>query len=329
LNDTIELELNINPKLSVTVNPLSDANSCFKIGSGVHQEVMIVNTGNVDIEEVEVVVFVDATSLETVRETLPLPLQAGDTVFHIFNNTYTAPFDPFYQVIVTAFMKCDSAKVNARNAANECADIHDVLIESLLNPSGQEDIAGSTENIVVLIKNRSDNKRFLNVPIVALVEDENGEVVSSRAVTIPIIEAADTNLQFTFTESYTVPNGTYFIRVYLNSIDNYPENDTLYVSRTTTVRISPIGETNLFTLGQNIPNPANSSTRINYSLPEAGAVVFHVHSISGQLLYSKTIEASRGTQSIELNTSTLAAGIYFYSIEYKGQRLVKRMSVQK
>jgi hypothetical protein len=83
------------------------------------------------------------------------------------------------------------------------------------------------------------------------------------------------------------------------------------------------------TLNQNIPNPANNSTRINYSVPEAEKVIFHVHSISGQLLYSKTIEASRGNQSIELNTSMFAAGIYFYSIEYKDQRIVKRMSVQK
>jgi hypothetical protein len=97
---------------------------------------------------------------------------------------------------------------------------------------------------------------------------------------------------------------------------------------TTTVGITSTGETNAFTLGQNIPNPANNSTIINYSVPEAGKVIFHVHSISGQLLYSKTIEAQRGNQSIELNTSTLAAGIYFYSIEYNGQRLVKRMSVK-
>jgi hypothetical protein len=97
---------------------------------------------------------------------------------------------------------------------------------------------------------------------------------------------------------------------------------------TTTVGITSTEEMGGFTLGQNIPNPSNNATLINYSVPEAGEVVFHVHSISGQLLYSKTIEASRGNQSIELNTSTLAAGIYFYSMEYKGQRLVKRMSVK-
>ncbi|MDR2410404.1 MAG: T9SS type A sorting domain-containing protein, partial [Bacteroidales bacterium] len=78
---------------------------------------------------------------------------------------------------------------------------------------------------------------------------------------------------------------------------------------------------------QNIPNPANNSTRIDYSVPDAGEVVFHVHSITGQLLYSKTIETERGTNSIELNTSTFAAGVYFYSMEYKGQRLVRQLII--
>ncbi|MDR1458746.1 MAG: T9SS type A sorting domain-containing protein, partial [Bacteroidales bacterium] len=74
---------------------------------------------------------------------------------------------------------------------------------------------------------------------------------------------------------------------------------------------------------------ATNSTRIDYSIPESGEVIFHVQSVTGQLLYSQTIEAAGGKRTLELNTSTFAAGIYFYSIEYKGQRLVKRMSIQK
>jgi hypothetical protein len=97
---------------------------------------------------------------------------------------------------------------------------------------------------------------------------------------------------------------------------------------TNNVGIETLGS-NIFTLAQNIPNPAKNSTHIDYSIPESGEVVFHVHSISGQLLYSKTIEAASGINSLEFNTTTLAAGIYFYSIEYKGQRLIKRMSIQK
>jgi hypothetical protein len=135
--------------------------------------------------------------------------------------------------------------------------------------------------------------------------------------------------QVTFAEPYTVPNDSvYYLTVYTDSYDNYLSNDTATIKRYTNVGILSIGENNMFMLGQNIPNPANENTLINYSVPKAGEVLFHVHSIRGQLLYSKTIEAQRGNQSIELNTSTLAAGVYFYSMEYKGQRIVKRMSVR-
>jgi hypothetical protein len=89
------------------------------------------------------------------------------------------------------------------------------------------------------------------------------------------------------------------LRVYLNSLDIYPEDDTLSIICYTVIRdttvivppgINPIEGINGFFLGQNIPNPANNATLINYSVPEAGEVIFYVHSISGQLLYSKTIE---------------------------------------
>ncbi|MDR0604806.1 MAG: T9SS type A sorting domain-containing protein, partial [Bacteroidales bacterium] len=132
-----------------------------------------------------------------------------------------------------------------------------------------------------------------------------------------------------FSRSYTVPNDSvYYLTVYIDHYDNYLQNDTTTIRRETTdVGIALIGESNAFTLAQNVPNPATNSTRIDYSVPEAGEVIFHVHSISGQLLYSKTIDTKRGTNSLELNTSTFAAGVYFYSMEYKGQRLVKQLII--
>jgi hypothetical protein len=137
----------------------------------------------------------------------------------------------------------------------------------------------------------------------------------------------------TFARSYSVPNDSvYYLTLYVaNHYDSYPQNDTITIkryTRDTTTSINSIEVVEGFTLGQNVPNPANNTTLINYSVPEAGEVIFHVHSISGQLLYSKTIEIGQGRHTFELNTTTLAAGVYFYSMEYKGQRLVKRMSVK-
>ncbi|MDR0605353.1 MAG: T9SS type A sorting domain-containing protein, partial [Bacteroidales bacterium] len=119
---------------------------------------------------------------------------------------------------------------------------------------------------------------------------------------------------------------------YIDSYDNYSHNDTAKIRRETrkagdSTSIYSTGSIKGFTLGQNVPNPANNNTRIDYSVPDAGKVIFHIHSISGQLLYSQTIETARGTNSIELNTSLFAAGVYFYSMEYKGQRLIRQLII--
>ena len=66
---------------------------------------------------------------------------------------------------------------------------------------------------------------------------------------------------------------------------------------------------------------------IEYSIPSSDEVVFKVQSVSGQVLYTQTIQSEAGKQIIELNTSDFAAGVYFYSMEYKGQKLVRRMSI--
>jgi hypothetical protein len=249
---------------------------------------------------------------------------------YTFITPYIVPAEALYRVQVIAYMECDSAWVNADHATDECADIHNILVDSVVNPGTQTGIAGATEYIVVSVKNESDNRRFDNVIIAAQVEDGNRQVINSFTGIVPTI-TANQSQQFTFTGTYIIPDDSvYYIRVYLNSSDVYPEDDTLTVERYAKPETGLTSLTeNGFTLSQNIPNPVKNTTRINYSIPEAGQVVFHVHSVSGQLLYSQTIEAANGKQSLELNTTTFAAGIYFYSIEYKGQRLVKRMSVQK
>jgi hypothetical protein len=178
------------------------------------------------------------------------------------------------------------------------------------------------------LQNRSEYNNFEDVNITVRVTNSIGEETAKFTETIAVIEILST-VNYTFAHSYTVPKDTvYYLNVYIDPSENYPHNDTIVIKCTTYQDNINVTGKDGFVLGQNIPNPANARTRIDYSVPEAGEVVFHVHSISGQLLYSKTIETERGIQSIELNTSTFSAGVYFYSIEYKGQKLVKRMSVK-
>jgi hypothetical protein len=335
-NDTATLSIDIKPDLSVKVNTLTGSNACLKKGMQVQQEVVIENTGNVYLPGIELMLRITGdNSTETVKETGSIDLAAGDSMTYTFTNPYTVPEEVRYQVQVTAYLGCDSAKVNAANATEECVDMRNLFIVNVDNPSLDSiGIRGSSESITVSIRNNDDLNAFNNVSVFASIETEQGQALFSRFESVPVIGSSST-VQFTFSEKYIVPNDSiYRIRVYLNSVDDYPEDDTLTVSRTTRKKANDddnivTSATNGFTLGQNIPNPATNSTRIDYAIPEAGQVIFHVHTISGQLLYSKTIESPSGTNSLELNTSAFAAGVYYYSIEYKGQKRVKQLGIVK
>jgi hypothetical protein len=301
--------------------------------SPVWQEVILTNTGNMDLSNIELVLQIDTgdivTSLYTIiSETYTGTILVGNSETYGFDSAYTVPWNTTYYVRVTTRLVCNSALANSTTEIEECVDMKDLYVVSIDNPSSAADNIGSSILVRTTLRNRSDVSDFQNARIAVQVRNSQGVETASFAETRTIGALATVN--HAFTQSYTVPNDSvYYLTVYTDHYDNYLSNDTLTIKRYTSVGIAQVEETDGFALGQNIPNPANNSTRIEYAIPEAGGVIFQVHSISGQLLYSKTIEVGQGRHTLELNTSTLAAGIYFYSIEYNGQRLVKRMSVQK
>jgi hypothetical protein len=332
LNDSTSIVLDFRPSLSVSINPVTNMNNRISVGVPVWQEVIIENTGNVELSDIELVLRITGTNQDIIREKLSVALAPNAIDTYQFVNSYIVPADERYQVSIIAYLGCDSAHVNDGDAIDEYVDMHNLSVVSIdAPPMGQQDTVGTALNITVSIRNTDDLNSFERVPVHAVIESEEGVALINLEGTIAEILPSET-IQYTFEDPYTVPaDSIYRIRVYIDKVDNYQGNDTTETIRETVKRsevsIKGIDKTDVFTLGQNIPNPANNRTRIDYSIPEEGVVIFHVHSISGQLLYAKTIEAAHGKQSIELNTNAFAAGIYFYSIEYKGQRLVKRMMI--
>jgi hypothetical protein len=333
-NDTLETSIAINPDFSVQVELVSGGTTnCLAGESPVWQDVTITNTGNMDLQNIGLILQIDTGSLNqasyiTIKDTCTNNILIGNNVTYRFKTSYSAPWHTTYYAGVTAYLLCDSTLANGKDEIVECVDTKDLYVVSIDNPSTTNDAVGATVNVTATLRNRADNGFFSASNITVLVENSRREQMEIFTENLPSIGTLAT-VSHTFNRSYTVPNDSvYYLIVYTNSQDNYPNNDTMTIRRETiSVGIEALKSIDGFTLYQNIPNPAKGSTRIDYSISEAGTIVFNLHSISGQLLYSKTIEASNGKQSIELNTNTFAAGIYFYSIEYKGQRLVKRMMI--
>jgi hypothetical protein len=72
-------------------------------------------------------------------------------------------------------------------------------------------------------------------------------------------------------------------------------------------------------LEQNSPNPVNRSTLIRYSIPEhTSNAHLSVTNVKGQLIKTVTI-SNKGLGQLNLDTSTLASGIYTYTLYVDGQ----------
>jgi hypothetical protein len=80
-------------------------------------------------------------------------------------------------------------------------------------------------------------------------------------------------------------------------------------------------------LEQNIPNPFNQTTLINYYVPEtAGHAFIKVTGMNGNAI--KTIELNNtGSGQITLQTATLASGNYTYSLFVDGNLIDTKVMV--
>ena len=85
-----------------------------------------------------------------------------------------------------------------------------------------------------------------------------------------------------------------------------------------------------YNLSQNFPNPFNPSTKITFTIPEAGNVKLTIHNIIGEIvstLVNKKME--EGIHSIVFDASSLPSGIYIYQIEVNDFISTKKMMLIK
>ena len=143
-------------------------------------------------------------------------------------------------------------------------------------------------------------------------------------------EAMTYTLDSGFVVNFPSANLDFIFRVHIDyELDADTLNNKKHVIACTNYAVSEIDDKDGVILMQNEPNPAVTSTRISYSLPEAGATTLSIYSTQGQLLYTTSQDALEGMNFYDVNTSELAAGIYFYTLKFKDVVLTKKMVIQK
>lgn len=83
-------------------------------------------------------------------------------------------------------------------------------------------------------------------------------------------------------------------------------------------------------LNQNVPNPFDEQTFIEFSLNQNIEVEFNVYDLVGKVVHTRTVNAVAGENRIDLNASelNLNSGIYLYSLGIDGQNVTRRMIVK-
>ncbi len=338
LNDTLTTSIVINPDFNIRIHNISNDLNPMQANIGMKQEVTIKNNGNMPLPQIDLVLTVDADGISpayhfTTTESTSNTLAPGDSVTIPFNTPYTTPWSPEYRVHVLAYLNCDPTFISEEDAITEYVNMDNLAFISIDKPLGQIDTVGSTIAIEARLENKSDVTSFSNVAIHARIEDSKGNTIADIPGTISEIIGTLDTISYTFSSPYTVPDDSvYYITVCIDkqAKDIYQQDDTIQTKRTTDYKVGiKHMEPLKISMEQNIPNPAKNSTIISYSIPESGDVTFHIHNVNGQLLYNKVVQSDGGTNTIEINTSTLSAGIYFYSMEFNGQKITKQMNIKR
>lgn len=85
-----------------------------------------------------------------------------------------------------------------------------------------------------------------------------------------------------------------------------------------------------FDLTQNYPNPFNPSTKIQFTMPEAGNVKLTVYNVLGQQIAELVNDfKAAGTYTINWNAENLSSGMYIYRLESGANIVTKKMTLLK
>jgi len=220
-----------------------------------------------------------------------------------------------------------------------CVDLDPIIDISLLEiqrPYNDICDTGRTQMFTKILIENKGNVDIKNAIIHLRIDSANTQI-QLISDTIPSITAY-TTFPYEFTKSYTVPNldntqQTYVIKGFIEHINDDTDilNDT--IKKLACAIYNDVSIKNTTTkqwyVGQNIPNPSTNTTSIPYSIPQEGSIYFQLMSISGQILFEKTIQAHSGNNYLEINTLPISSGIYYYCITYQGERIMKKMTIQK
>ncbi len=83
-----------------------------------------------------------------------------------------------------------------------------------------------------------------------------------------------------------------------------------------------------FAIYGTFPNPASSETWVKFSTPNTGNASLKVYDITGKTVMNHIVPTVAGVNNVQLNISSLNAGIYLYSLTIGNETVTSKLIVQ-
>ncbi len=260
-----------------------------------------------------------------VHETYTGSILPGDSATYTFTTYYTSPGAAYSICAFTGYTNdanhnndtlCKSVSVTAA--------LIDVGITKIVLPAGVVTTIGTATTVEATIKNFGVNT-MTTIPVKFIV---NGGTPVTESWTGLLVSGDSVN--YTFTNTYMPPAlASYSLCVKTAlSTDLVTTNDQVCNTYNAVVGIAE-GENNGMSLEQNIPNPANDQTTIEYTVPDNGKAEFTVMNSIGQIIYREATNVGSGKHQVKLNIGSWSAGVYIYTLNFNGSKLYKRMTITK
>jgi hypothetical protein len=287
-------------------------------GSQVTVQATIKNMGTTTLTSLPLGYRVD--NQPVVNETWTGTLPTDSTTSFTFSTPYTSPNVP-YSLCVFTKLAGDQNPLNDTMCSllNTTLPPFDAGIESILQPTSTS-IAQSQVTVTARIRNYG-SQTLNTIPVVY----NNGTVQSTETWSGVLLPGA--SVDYTFPTPFTGPLGAYTLCVRTQLVpDGDTTNDQQCVSVTGVIGIEEAAGAG-FRVHQNRPNPAGGMTEIEVFLPDAGEVIFTLTAMPGVILRHIVELKPYGAHNLVVDLDGIPPGIYLYSVEFKGERVVKKMIV--
>jgi hypothetical protein len=136
----------------------------------------------------------------------------------------------------------------------------------------------------------------------------------------------DNGITITFPDVKLYPlddqNEKFLLSFELTDANNHHFTEYYSVSNSTALRLTKVAET-----PAPYPNPSKGIIQLTYNLENAPEGIIHIFNTEGQEI--RTLKVDGNAEAVSVNTSGMASGNYFYSVEADGKQLGKNRFMVK